>query len=222
MKTYFDPGFIRFFIDLSRNNHREWFQENRERYEQSVKLPFQQFITDLQAELQKTDIQLQAPLPHMIHRINRNLRFSQDKTPYKLKVSAMISPTGKRNKMMPAFYLELNPEKVEIYMGAFFPDTELLLAHRQHIRKNLKTFNALITEKKFKKMYGEMQGEDQKRLPQLFQSALKQQPLLLKKEFYFYASLDIEEIFKKNFLKKVAAYYNEGYPFLKFMRSHIK
>lgn len=105
---YFTQEFIDFYIELSRNNHKDWFHANKKRYEAIVKEPFLQLLTDLIAEMQKHDPKLEITAKECILRVNRDIRFSQDKSPYKLHVSAVISRTGKKDKGYPGLHLELN------------------------------------------------------------------------------------------------------------------
>lgn len=156
MKTYFTPDYLKFYKELASNNNKDWFDANRERYHKSVKEPFEQFVNELIIAVQKKDKDINIGAKDCIFRINRDVRFSKDKTPYKIRSSAIVSPGGKKGKSNPGFYFELGPENVGIYGGAYFPDTDELLRIRTYIAKNLKTFEGLINDKKFRKYFGEL------------------------------------------------------------------
>ena len=82
---YFSPDYLDFFIELAANNHKDWFDLNRKRYEASVKKPFAQFTQALIDRIAVTNPSFQHVLAKdCIFRINRDIRFSADKTPYKL------------------------------------------------------------------------------------------------------------------------------------------
>ena len=81
MSVYFTPAFNKFFIDLAPNNNKDWFDVNRNRYEQDVKLPFRGFTADVIKEISKIDPTVKMEAKDAIFRINRDIRFSKDKYP---------------------------------------------------------------------------------------------------------------------------------------------
>src|SRR5437016_80532 len=104
-RAYFGPRFFGFFEELERNNNREWFQRNKSRYEDEVREPMLGFIADLGPRLKKLSRYYVAdprPTGGSMFRIYRNLRFSRDKTPYKINAAAAIHHSG--GHPSPAFY----------------------------------------------------------------------------------------------------------------------
>ena len=95
---YFTKDFIGFFSDLENNNNRDWFHENKKRYETSVKGPFESLVSALISELSKVYPEMTITPKDAIFRINRDIRFSKDKSPYKTHMAALISPGGKKDK----------------------------------------------------------------------------------------------------------------------------
>ena len=94
----FEKDFIDFFKELAQNNNKEWFDSNRKRYESSIKKPFKEFISKLISEIQLHDSEVLIEPKDAIFRINRDIRFSKDKTPYKLQTSAIVSAGGRKNR----------------------------------------------------------------------------------------------------------------------------
>jgi len=90
--SYFTQDFIDFFKELSQNNHKEWFHANKKRYEASVKNPFYALLGDIIKEFQKEDPLMNLEVKNAVARINRDIRFSKDKTPYNTTV---MSQDGK-------------------------------------------------------------------------------------------------------------------------------
>jgi uncharacterized protein (TIGR02453 family) len=88
--TYFTKEFIQFFSELEKNNHKEWFHSNKKRYEQFVKNPMKRFVSDVVGELHKIDAEIVIDPTKCIGRINRDIRFSNDKTPYKTRTFAHV------------------------------------------------------------------------------------------------------------------------------------
>ncbi len=148
---YFTEDYLSFFKELASNNNKDWFDKNRKRYENTVREPFKNFISDLIDEVSKQDPEVQIEPKEAIFRINRDIRFSKDKTPYKLNNSAIISKTGRKDKSYPGLYIELGPEKLGIYGGVYMPDTKQVQKIRQHIIGNSEVFSKIISNKNLRK-----------------------------------------------------------------------
>ena len=187
--AWFSADFNRFFIELAANNNKDWFDANRTRYEKEVKKPFETFVGEMIQRIAKVDPKLRIAPKEAIFRINRDVRFSKDKAPYKLNRSALISAAGRKEMNVPGIYFELGPEAVRIYGGAYMPDKEALLQIRSRIAKDLAKFKKLREDKAFVKHFSSIQGEANKRLPPEFQAAAAKEPLLFNKQFYFGAEL---------------------------------
>ena len=81
MPIYFSPDYLKFFIELAPNNNKDWFDKNRERYRISVKEPFENFVEKLVMELRKTEEVMEGRPSDFIFRVNKDIRFSKDKSP---------------------------------------------------------------------------------------------------------------------------------------------
>ena len=217
MPAYFTAAFQQFFKDLSRNNDTTWFNENKKRYEQDVKNPFISFIEALIKEASKLDGSIKIEAKEAITRINRDIRFSVDKSPYKLHVSAIVSAKGKKGKEYPGVYIELGPEKIMIYGGAYMLEKEVLRNTRLYILKNLKAFEKIIKDKKFVEAFGEVQGEKNKVLPPEIKTHIDKQPLLANKNFYYFAELPYQELTSSTLLTTVMKYYKAGHDLNQFL-----
>ncbi|MEN8125396.1 MAG: DUF2461 domain-containing protein [Bacteroidota bacterium] len=207
--NYFTEDYLNFFKELAANNNKDWFDINRKRYENIVREPFKKFVSDLIEEVSKQDPEVLIEQKDAIFRINRDIRFSKDKTPYKLNNSAIISKTGRKDKSYPGLYIELGPEKLGIYGGIYMPDTIQVQKIRQHIINNKVAFLKIISNKDFKQKFGEIQGDKNKRLPKEFLEAAKDQPLLFNKQWYHFANLSANEITSNN-LKNIILEYNKA------------
>lgn len=164
--AFFTPDFLQFFIDLAPNNHKDWFDLNRKRYENSVKEPFKNFVQHMIAEIAKTDSNFKdLEAKDCIFRINRDIRFSKDKTPYKMNVSAVVAPEGKKSKAVNGIYFEFGPEHVRVYGGIYEIDKDDLLTVRDGIANDIKGFQTAYTNPNFKKVFGTILGEKNKVIP---------------------------------------------------------
>jgi uncharacterized protein (TIGR02453 family) len=182
--AWFTPDFNRFFKDLAKNNNKEWFDANRKRYEQSVKEPFEAFVAEAIARIARHDKAVAITAKEAIFRINRDIRFSKDKTPYKLEASAILSSAGRKDHSVPGLYFALGPESVKLYGGCYMPDKEQLLAIRAAIAADGKGFRRCIEGKTLKQLFGTVQGEANKVLPPEFKAHAAKEPLIANKQFY--------------------------------------
>lgn len=218
---YFTSEYLDFFKELAANNHREWFHANKKRYEAHVKKPFHHFISDLIAEVQKDDASVDMEAKDAIFRINRDVRFAKDKSPYKLHMSAVISPGGRKDKSIPGLYIECSPEKLGIYGGAWGPDKTQLTAIRHAIAHHPDIFSKVKGNKDFVKHFGEIQGEKNVRLPKEFQEASQSEELISNKQFYFFTHLPADTILKESLMETVLEYYQASKPVNTFLREAI-
>src|SRR5918992_310398 len=109
---YFGEDTFAFLRELKRNNDRDWFNANKDRYEGSVKEPFLQFINDVGPALRKVSRNLVAdprPVGGSMFRIYRDVRFSKDKSPYKTHAGIHFRHAFGKDAHAPGFYLHLEP-----------------------------------------------------------------------------------------------------------------
>lgn len=220
--AYFTDDFVQFFKELAANNNRDWFQANKKRYEGSVKKPFENFISDLIAKVREQEPDLKLEPKEAIFRINRDIRFSKDKTPYKLNTSAIVAKGGRKGMHSPGMYIELNPEEVRVYGGIYMPDKDILYSVREQITKNMAAFDKAISDKDFKKVYGTIQGEKNKIIPKEFKEAGEKQPLIYNKAFYYYTKLPVKVITSPKLADEVMSAYGAAKPVREFLRKAVK
>lgn len=193
-KAFFTNDYFEFFKELAANNHKEWFHANKKRYEISVKKPFQEFVQEIINRVQKEDKSVELVPKQAIFRINRDIRFAKDKTPYKTNNSAIIAKNGRKGMSSPGMYIELGPEHIRVYGGQYMPDKDLLYKIRTKIAKDPKGFEKAINDKTFKKVYGEIRGDKNKRIPKEFKEAGAKQPLIYNKGFYYFTEIPLDKI----------------------------
>lgn len=217
---YFTPDFLEFFKELAANNSKAWFDENRKRYEKEVKEPFKKFVGDLIEEVKsKYEPDLLIAPKDAIFRINRDIRFAKDKTPYKTNVSALLSPKGKKNHSYAAHYFELSPESIGIYGGMYGGKTDEVLAMRTHISKNIKTFEKLTSDKAFVAHFPKgVEGETQKRVPKELKEQAEKHPVLYQKQFFYHSSLDPELVHSDALMPKMLEYVKASNDLKNFLR----
>ncbi|MEM9886575.1 MAG: DUF2461 domain-containing protein [Bacteroidota bacterium] len=213
----FTQEYIAFFDDLKQNNTRDWFNEHKKRYENAVKKPFQAFIQQLIDQIQITDPDILIAPKDAIFRINRDIRFSKDKTPYKMQMSAAISKNGKKGSTTPGLYIAIGADEVYLGSGAMSLNKDQLLAVRQHIINNQDAFQDIIESEDFKDTFGEVQGEKNKRLPSEMAEAAQEQALLYNKQFLAATKWEAERMLSPEFVEETISCYKKMRPFGVFL-----
>jgi len=203
---------LKFLKDLSANNNRDWFHANKKRYETSLKKPFYELIEAVIVALNKAGHQIELQPKDMVFRINRDIRFSKDKSPYKTNVGALISEYGRKRKDLPGYYLHIEQGILMVGGGAYFLDTQNLYTVRQHIANNLSRFTKLLKAKSFKDKFETIKGDAHKRVPKEFVEVHEKLPLILNKQFYFMAELDPKLVLKDDAVKLIVQHLKAGKP----------
>ena len=221
--TYFDSNFIDFFKELAGNNHKEWFDENRRTYEESVKKPFEGFITDLITEVRPYFDELHVTAKQSIFRINRDIRFSKDKTPYKLDRTAAITPNGRKDSGIPGIYVNFGPESAKVYGGVYKLDRQQLYKLRTYIAGDLETFYEILKDKGYNDSFGEtLHGDKNKVIPKEFREAAEKQPLLYNKIFYYFHKMDPHVIETDELMNTVMTHFKNGIIMKEFLTKGLK
>lgn len=209
-------GYLKFFKDLSKNNHKDWFQENKKRYTSDVREPMIALVEEVSQLMQKHDAEMKVIPAKCLSRINRDIRFSKDKTPYNIHMHAHISK-GSKEDPKPGIAFRFGPEYCGIMGGFYNPQKERLLALRQTIASDLKTFQRLIKNKKFVDKFGTIQGDALKRIPKEFQEVYEKEPLIANKQFYYVKQLKPSFANEKNLAKTIVDYWLAAKPINEFL-----
>ena len=146
---------LNFLKNLKQNNHRDWFEKNRKVYE-AAKADFEAFTGKVLEQLAKTDTGIAHLQPKdCLFRINRDVRFSKDKSPYKTNFGMGISKGGKKATDA-GYYLHCEPGNAFVGGGLWMPMAPELKKVRQEIDYCFKEFKGIISSKKFKAVYGDV------------------------------------------------------------------
>ena len=216
--AHFTQDFLDFFKELAANNNKDWFHANKKRHEASVKKPFEDFVQEIINRTSAVDDRFAGEAKKAVFRIYRDVRFSKDKTPYKLNCSAIIAPGGKKEGMgIPGTYLEMGPEYFRFYSGLYQPEKEVLYQVREYIIKHSAQLNRLVVEKEFVEKFGELRGDKNKVLPKEFKEAAAKQPFIFNKQFYFFAEMPAEVILKDDLADIVMDCFRASEPMRKFL-----
>ena len=165
MATTIQKSTLRFLSDLTGNNTREWFNGNKKRYE-AARHNYTEFLDELLLEVQQFEPAARGQKgKDLLFRIYRDVRFSNDKRPYKDHFGAYIAEGG-RKSIYPGYYLHLaGDNKSFVAGGLWMPPAEQLKAVRQEIDYNLDGFREIVEDPAFRERFGELQGEQLKTTP---------------------------------------------------------
>lgn len=220
--SHFNQDFITFFSELSENNNRDWFNENKKRFKSNVEGPFKNFIAELIDRSSAIDSNILMTPKDGMFRIYRDTRFGKDKTPYKTHLSAVICEGGRKGKKAGGIYIEANHENFKIYSGFYMPDKNDLQKVREAISSDLSGFNALISDADFKEKFGEILGDKNKRIPKEFAEPAKKQPLIFNKSFYYFKNFPPETILNEDLIEVCMDYFLIAKPLGDFFLQVIK
>ena len=205
-----DQKALDFLKDLRKNNNRDWFHSNKKRYETDLKKPFAALITSLIEVAKEIDPLVEIQAKDAIFRINRDTRFSKDKTPYKTHVGAIISRFGRKQKEFPGYYVHIEAGRLMLGGGAYFLPTDLLKKVREHIITHPAAFEKIINDQHFVEKYEHVQGNKNKRIPKEMREAATKQPLIFNKQFYYMAELPPKIAINDEFIEFVRLYFQAG------------
>ncbi len=175
---------LTFLKQLSLNNNKEWFDKNRNDY-LAAKLNFENFVQALLNEITGFDpIMKGLESKSCIFRINRDVRFSHDKSPYKTNMGAFMVRGGKKNgDKYAGYYFHIEPGKSMLAGGAYLPPAPWLNAIRAKIDDEPSALLKTINSADFKKYFGQLDGEKLKKAPKGFDPEHKNLELLKFKSF---------------------------------------
>ncbi len=186
----FSPAAIQFLRDLKKNNDRDWFQPRKEIFDAELKAPMIDLIEDINGELLKFAPNHVNDPKKAMYRIYRDTRFSKDKTPYKTHISAIFPPRGMGKHQAGGYYFQISPSGVGIAAGAYGPEKEELDAIRTWLLEHHEEFRAAA--KKPKKLFGELGGDQMKRVPKGFPADHPAEDLLRHRQWFYWTELDVK------------------------------
>lgn len=211
---------IQFLQELSENNNREWFQNNKKRYDESREKVL--FLTEvLINEIRKfdSDIPLLEP-KDCLFRIFRDVRFSNDKRPYKTNFGSFIAKGG-RKSIYSGYYFHIEPGGSFVGGGIYMPEAEPLKAIREYIAENGEEFLSIITDKKFKTIFPEMMDDKLKTAPKGYSPDHEFIDLLRYKSFAFSSRLSKSQILADNYIEILVNSFKTLHPVNKFLNEAL-
>lgn len=207
-----------FLLELRENNNREWFQANKNKYEQAKK-DFELFVALQIEQVKVIDPDLSGlRAKDCIFRIFRDVRFSEDKRPYKAHFGAFLSKDGRKSEYG-GYYIHVEPEGSFLGGGCYHPASRVLKAIRKEIYHNPLEFKEIISKSEFTAHFSELYGEKLKTAPRGYPKDFEYIDLLNFKNYAVVKSVSDEMVQSQEFsdeilktftsLQSLNAYLNE-------------
>ncbi len=218
------PSTLNFLKDLKQNNHRDWFEKNRKVYE-AAKADFEIFTGKVLEQLSKTDSSIADLKPKdCLFRINRDVRFSKDKSPYKTNFGMGISKGGKKGNDA-GYYFHGEPGSAFVGGGLWMPMAPELKKVRQEIDYCWKEFSGIIRSKKFVVVYDDINKSAEYSLtrpPKGYNETNPAIEYLKLKGFVGMKPLADEDLLSKDAVKKIVAPFEALKPLLDFINRALE
>lgn len=198
---------FKYLENLKRNNNREWFAEHRQEYD-TLRMRFEDDISKLLVLMSMYDDELKNLTPKdCIYRIYRDIRFSEDKTPYKTHFGVLMTKYGRKLNRA-GYYLHIEPGASMLCAGLWFPDPALLKAVRKEICDNAEELVEIMENPEIKRIYGSFDKEKSlKKIPNGYPKDFPYPELLKLKNFGIVYEAKNDFFYDRNWVEKVSEYF---------------
>lgn len=210
---------VKFLHELSNNNNKEWFDIHREEY-LGLRSDFEKVVRDLILGIGEFDSKIKLIDPKKaLFRINRDIRFSKDKSPYKSQFSAGITNYNK-NTGLPEYYFHIDKDGLMVAGGGMWnPDNEQLKAIRDHIVQQPEALEDVVYDKEFADYFKDLDGDSLVRVPRGYDETNPLIKYIKLKRFTVFQELNLKKV--KDPVAKALEIYKKMYPFMEWLRESI-
>lgn len=210
MRTTIEQDTIGYLQDLATNNDREWFKEHRPRYD-AARANWKAFAQDLLMAMQEVD----QVTDHKIWRINRDIRFSMDKTPYNTHFS--VGLTRKKPQLRGGYYFRTTGADGMVAGGFFGPEKQDLKRIRQEIDRDDAPFRTALSTTSLVDTFGQLTGEQVKTAPRGYKKEHAAIDLLRYKQFLLRRRIPLQDLTSTNLIDQLVTDYLAMRPFFDLM-----
>lgn len=217
--TGFPKASLKFLKQLKANNNRDWFAENKPRYESDVLTPALAFIAAMEAPMKKlSDCFIVVPkrMGGSLMRVYKDTRFAKDKTPFKTNIGIHFRHMHGKDVHAPGFYIHIDPEEIFAGIGIWHPDSKTCTAIRQHMDTHRDEWKKILKRKAFQQQFS-LVGDSLKRPPRGFS---EQDPLitdLKRKDFIVTTKLTASQIQSADFDRQATKLFKDAFPLMQFL-----
>jgi len=215
----FEKASIEFLEQLAENNNREWFKENKSRYDEQVldvALRFIQSMQDPLAAIAPNFTAVPQRVGGSLMRVYRDTRFSHNKLPYKTNIGIQFRHQRAKDVHSPGYYVHIDPDRVFVGVGMWRPDADSLRAIRDRIVAKPSEWGGALQDPKFRRHF-ELGGESLSRAPRGFDKDHELIDDIKRTSFIAVRDLDVEDSLNPQFQRKVETSFAAAAPFMKFL-----
>lgn len=216
---------LKFLRGLKRNNDRAWFDPRKEIYERTLKSPMLALIDHINQSMQAFAPEFVRPPQKTMMRIYRDIRFSQDKRPYKSNVAAWWARAGLEKTSGGGFYFEINATSVTIAAGVYMPERDQLIAIRRYISTAGGDHHAemrkLLADRKLNAVMTPFDGLKLTRAPKGFDPDDPAIDLLLCRQWGVSATLPAEAALESGLSKQITARFKRALPLVTLLNTPL-
>lgn len=215
----FNPETIQFLEQLRDNNNRDWFKENKSRYEEQVLDVALRFILSMQdplGEIAPRFVALPTRVGGSLMRVYRDTRFSKNKIPYKTNIGMQFRHEQAKDVHSPGYYVHIDPDQVFIGVGMWRPDAEPLRGIRERIATKPAEWKRVMGARSFKRQF-KLGGESLVRPPRGFDKDHECIDDIRRKSFIAVRELEVKDCLKPQFQRTVESSFKMAEPFMRFL-----
>ncbi|WP_423129327.1 DUF2461 domain-containing protein [Gaoshiqia sp. Z1-71] len=211
---------LEFLTALLKNNNKEWFDDNRSRYEENRDKML--FLTEiLIGEIRKFDPDIPMISPkECLFRIFRDVRFSNDKTPYKTHFGSFIA-NGGRKSLRAGYYVHIEPGNSFLGGGIWCPPAEQLKAIRFEIVDHADGLKEILNDRDFKNYFSGIEGEKLKTAPKGFDKDFGDVDLLKYKSYTFGIPVSDKQLLNGDLVDYSVKVFRELYKANRFLNAAL-
>jgi len=220
----FEPSLFQFLEELADNNHRPWFQENKQRYEAEVLEPSLAFIREFASRLKKISPYFVASdrrVGGSLMRVYRDTRFGKDKTPYKTNVGIQFRHEFGKDVHAPGFYVHLAPGECFLALAVWRPDKDALALIRQAILDHPDRWKRARNDSKFRARF-QLDGNSLKTPPRGYPADHPLLEDLKRTDFAGLQEVSEQDVLNPKFIDTVAASFAAARPFMRFLCAALR
>jgi uncharacterized protein (TIGR02453 family) len=220
----FSKETFKFLHGLRKNNNKEWFEAHRADYEENLREPSKSLAEVMGAYFREQDMPIVGNAKTSLFRINRDIRFSKDKSPYKTHIGLSFPLEGSKKEEWCGFYMAYEPAKTGKGMrvfaggGVYMPMPPQLKRIRTKIAREHKELTKILNERAFKKLCpAGLTGDSLTRMPKGFDEDHPAAQWLKLKSFLFEFSLSEEDLLSKKLPEKLGKNFTIALPLVDFL-----
>ena len=191
---FFTSETLTFWRGLARDNSKAYFDRHRTEYERHLKGPYQELAAALATGLRADEPEYRVDPKKATYRINRDVRFSKDKSPYKTELGITFGRDEKHDEAYPVYTCRVGVKGIAVAGGLYRPPTELRDRVRRIVGEQSERLRGALADPDFIDTFGELGGEAHKRAPAALKELAEAEPLVLNKQWVFWTDFEDPEL----------------------------